>query len=97
MTALHVLARFDRVRELARRTRSTRGVVVGNLFLTLCMAADDAVIAALNGSAGDHLRDLGRARIHIEARSAEESIVCGRNLNQAASECRAPREEAGNA
>lgn len=57
----------------------------------------DAVIAALNGSAGDHLRDLGRARIHIEARSAEESIVCGRNLNQAASECRAPREEAGNA
>lgn len=42
MTALHVLARFDRVRELARRTRSTRGVVVGNLFLTLCMAADDA-------------------------------------------------------
>lgn len=42
MTARHVLARFDRVRALVRRTRSTRSVVLGNLFLTLCMAADDA-------------------------------------------------------
>jgi len=45
----------------------------------------DAVILALSGSAGDHLRDLGRARIHIEARSADEFIACGRlNLNQEA-------------
>ena len=49
----------------------------------------DAVIAALNGSAGDHLRDLGRARSHIEARSAEETIARGRRLSL--------NEEAGNA
>lgn len=42
MTARHVLARFDRVRALVRRKGATRSVVLGNLFLTLCMAADDA-------------------------------------------------------
>lgn len=38
----------------------------------------DAVILALNGSAGDELRARRGAAIHIEARSASETIRCGR-------------------